>query len=136
MGGDQLQGLLKVVLVPGPCDVPAAELWGGEGTEERRWRGDSGVKWASEADVLCPPASHLASLSLKSKGKGWPSGARGPGWSKDAPETREPWVQMVAAPWWLGAGWHCLFFNTKSRERHSYGSINPVLPKAPSSIYF
>lgn len=30
MRGDHLQGVLEVVLVPRPCDVPAPELWEGE----------------------------------------------------------------------------------------------------------
>lgn len=72
MGGDHLKDVLEIVLVPGPCDVPAPELCGGrENREVTRWQGDSGVKCASVADVLCDPeGGHLTSLSLKSKQKG------------------------------------------------------------------
>lgn len=37
MRGDHLQGVLEVVLVPRPCDVPAPELW-----REMKEAGDDG----------------------------------------------------------------------------------------------
>lgn len=60
MGGDHLQDVLEVVFVPGPCDVPAPELWGGRRNREvTRWQGDLRVNSASAVDLLCGPGAAI-----------------------------------------------------------------------------
>ena len=53
VGCDHLQGVLEVVLVPGPRDVPAAELWGGRGDRE-------GMSWVKARCGFCFCGGHAA----------------------------------------------------------------------------